>query len=194
VLLEERADALALLLLRRTFVRRGGRHAAMLGDVRPRRRWDTPRVARPSVFEFAGGEQAFLALAAATHERCLADPELAHPFSHGDLRPDHAERLGRYWAEVFGGPPWYSERAGQSAMLSIHAGEGAGTDLGERFVRAFELAIDDAGLPQDPDLRATLGRYIAWATDEVMAYSPPGSVVPDELRVPRWGWEGLESS
>jgi hypothetical protein len=31
---------------------------------------------RPSVFEFAGGEPAFLALAAAHHERCLADPVL----------------------------------------------------------------------------------------------------------------------
>ena len=33
---------------------------------------------RPSLYEFAGGEQAFLALAAAVTERCIADPELNH--------------------------------------------------------------------------------------------------------------------
>ena len=48
---------------------------------------------RPTLFEFAGGEPAFLALAAAHHARCLADPELSHPFSHPDQHPQHVERL-----------------------------------------------------------------------------------------------------
>ena len=42
---------------------------------------------RTTLFEFAGGEPAFLALATAHHARCLADPELNHPFSHEDLDP-----------------------------------------------------------------------------------------------------------
>ena len=41
-------------------------------------------MARPSIYESAGGEKAFLALAAACHERCLQDPELNHPFTAGD--------------------------------------------------------------------------------------------------------------
>ena len=61
-----------------------------------------------SLFEFAGGEPAFLALAAAHHARCLADPELNHPFSHPGQHPQHVERLAAYWAEVMGGPPTYS--------------------------------------------------------------------------------------
>ena len=48
---------------------------------------------RPTLFEFAGGERAFLALAEAHHARCLADPELNHPFSHPDQHPQHVERL-----------------------------------------------------------------------------------------------------
>jgi hemoglobin len=55
---------------------------------------------RPTLFEFAGGEPAFLALAAAHHARCLADPELNHPFSHPEQHPQHVERLAAYWAEV----------------------------------------------------------------------------------------------
>jgi len=60
---------------------------------------------RPTLFEFAGGEPAFVALATAHHARCLADPELNHAFSHPDQNPEHVERLAAYWAEVMGGRP-----------------------------------------------------------------------------------------
>ncbi len=53
---------------------------------------------RPSIFEFAGGAPAFLALATAHHERCLADEALNHPFSHPG-HPEHIQRLASYWAE-----------------------------------------------------------------------------------------------
>ena len=56
----------------------------------------------PTLYEFAGGEPAFLALAAAHHARCLDDPELNHPFSHPDQHPQHVQRLAAYWAEVLG--------------------------------------------------------------------------------------------
>ncbi len=46
---------------------------------------------RASIFEHAGGEAAFQDLARAHHARCLADPELNHPFSRDDL--DHVAWL-----------------------------------------------------------------------------------------------------
>src|SRR6478752_2101885 len=67
---------------------------------------------RSTLFEFAGGSPAFIALATAHHARCLADPELNHPFSHPDQHPQHIERLAAYWAEVMGGPPSYSQSCG----------------------------------------------------------------------------------
>jgi len=153
--------------------------------------WQSGPVSRPSIFEFAGGEQAFRALAAAHHERCLADPVLNHPFSHG-THPDHVERLANYWAEVFGGPTRYSDSCGgHSAMLTIHAGQGAEDELGHRFVDCFVQAADDAGLPADAEFRAALRAYMEWAVGDVMSYSPRGSVVAADLPVPRWSWEGL---
>ena len=150
-------------------------------------------MARPSVYEFAGGEQAFLALAAAHHERCLQDPVLNHPFSHPG-HPQHVQRLASYWAEVFGGPPVYSQTAGgQAAMLGIHAGQGAEADLGQRFVTCFVLAADDAGLPDETEFRATLRSYMQWAVQQVLAVSPPDSQVPADLPVPHWSWDGLET-
>jgi hemoglobin len=48
-----------------------------------------------TIFEAAGGEQAFLDLAHAWHERCLADEVVSHAFSHG-YNPQHTERLAAY--------------------------------------------------------------------------------------------------
>ncbi len=149
---------------------------------------------RSSIFEFAGGEEAFLALAAATHERCLQDPELNHPFSH-HVSPGHTEHLAAYWAEVFGGPPRYSENlGGHSGMLGIHAGEGAPDEMGDRFEVCFIQAIDDAGLPDDPELRAAMRSYMHWAARQVNSYSPPGTRVQPDLPMPRWSWDGLQTA
>jgi hemoglobin len=149
---------------------------------------------RPTLYEFAGGEAAFLALAKAHHERCLADPELNHPFSHAGQHPQHVERLAAYWAEVLGGPAAFSGSCGdESTVLAMHAGNGGTSDLGERFLDCFVGAMDDANLPDDPEFRQAMRAYMRWAVDNVLSYSPVGAVVPTELQTPRWGWGGLEA-
>ncbi len=147
-----------------------------------------------SIYEAAGGEAVFLRLAAAHHQRCLADPVLNHPFSHPG-HPQHVERLAAYWAEVFGGPPTYTQQAGgHSAMLELHARTGADGDFGPRFVACFLAACDDADLPADPELRAALRAYMEWAVREVLSYAPADSVVPAGRPVPRWSWGGLQAN
>jgi hemoglobin len=147
---------------------------------------------RPSLFEYAGGEPALLALAAAHHELCLADPELNHPFSHPDQNPHHVERLAAYWAEVLGGPPTFSESCGdQSSVQYMHSGNGDMSDLGRRFLNCFVAAMDVAGLPDDPEFRATMRAYMEWAVSDVLVYSPENSSVPSGLQLPHWSWDGL---
>ena len=146
---------------------------------------------RPSLFEFAGGEPAFLALAAAHHARCLADPELNHPFSHPGQHPQHVERLAAYWEEVMGGPPRYSASCGDhSYVLRLHAGNGDMSDLGRRFVICFVQAMDDVGLPDDPQFRAVMRSYMEVAVDEVLCYGSRDAKVPRGLTMPRWSWDG----
>jgi len=147
---------------------------------------------RPTLYEFAGGGEAFLALAQAHHARCLADPELNHPFSHEDQHPQHVERLGAYWGEVLGGPPVYSTECGdEAAVLRMHAGNGDMGDLGERFLACFVAALDDAGFPEDPAFRAALAAYMRWAVDQVLAFPDDPGLVPARLAMPRWDWGGL---
>jgi hemoglobin len=148
---------------------------------------------RPSIYDAVGGAPALRALAADFHARCLVDPALEHPFSHTS-NPEHVQRLADYWGEVFGGPPVFSQSyGGHSAMLGLHANQGAESDLGDRFVEVFDAAVTSSALPDDPALRAVLHDYMQWATDEVMAYSPAGARVPPDLAVPRWTWDGLAS-
>jgi hemoglobin len=144
---------------------------------------------RPTIYEYAGGAPAFLALATAHHARCLADPVLNHPFSHADQNPRHVRRLADYWAEVFGGPPAFP--GDHTAVLTMHAHMGADDDLGDRFLACFVGAVDDCFPGSDPELRAALRAYMRWAVDDVMSYDDPDAVVPEGVPVPRWDWTGL---
>jgi hemoglobin len=145
-----------------------------------------------TLYEYAGGSDAMLALARAHHARCLADPELNHPFSKEDQHPQHVERLAAYWGEVLGGPAAYSRDCGdESSMLTMHAGNGDMSDLGERFVACFAAALDDAGLPTDHRFREAMHAYMRHAVDRVLSYSYVQEAEAG-LPMPRWDWNGLE--
>lgn len=150
---------------------------------------------RPTLYEFAGGEKAFVPFANALHARCLADPELNHPFSHPGQHPEHNQRLAAYLAEAFGGPARYTTGlADQTYVMSLHAGNGDMTDLGERFASCFMLAADDAGWPGDPQFRAAIRAYIDWAVSNVALSHPHDTDITAGLPLPHWSWDGLVSS
>lgn len=143
-----------------------------------------------TIYEAAGGAAAFLALAKAWHARCLADPIVSHAFSHG-YHPRHSERLAAYWSEALGGPADYTHGLGdQSSVVRLHSGNGEHREMDERAQACFELALDDAGLPEDPRLRDALTRYFRWATGAMAAYPHSKQAVPDRLPLARWSWDG----
>lgn len=144
---------------------------------------------RESIYDYVGGEAAFLRLVDALHVRCIADPVLNHPFDRPGLKPDHLERLARYLGEVFGGPPRYSaEYGGHSAMHAVHAGNDPDEEMSRRFLDCFMLALDDAGFPTDADLRKAMRSYMEAALAEMRTYAPAGSQVPPDLPMPHVSW------
>ena len=148
---------------------------------------------RPTLYEFAGGDAAFQALATAHHARCLADPELNHPFSHPDQHPQHVERLAAYWAEALGGPATYSNSYGdETSVVRIHSGNGLHEEMDQRAIACFDQALQDAGFDKDERLRRALHDYFAWTTTTTMAhYHASADDVPDGLQMPKWSWNGL---
>jgi hemoglobin len=148
---------------------------------------------RPTLFDHAGGEPAIFALATAHHARCLADPELNHPFSHPDQNPQHVQRLAAYWVEVLGGPTRFSDSYGdQASVVYLHSGNGDMSDLGRRFVECFVQAVDDANLPADPEFRAAMRAYMEWAVADVLSYSDAQPDKQHALPMPHWSWDGLQ--
>jgi len=149
---------------------------------------------RPTLFEFAGGEPAFLALATAHHALCLADPELNHPFSHPGGNPQHIERLAAYWAEALGGPTMYSDSYGdETTVVKIHSGNGEHDEMDRRAIACFDQALADAGLANGGVLQQVLHDYFAWATTVTMSrYPQSADDVPNGLSIPRWSWDGLQ--
>ena len=143
-----------------------------------------------SIYEVTGGRQAFLNLAHAWHERCLADPIVSHAFSHG-YHPQHTERLAAYWAEALGGPSEYSESMGdQSSVVRMHSGNGEHLEMDERAQTCFAQALDDAGLPDNPRLRSALKAYFRWATEAMSVHPTSVDDVPAGLALARWSWDG----
>ena len=64
-------------------------------------------------------------------------------------------------------------------------------EFGELFGEFVRAALD-AESSKEPAFRALLRTYMESAVAEVLSYSPHDAVVPDDLPVPRWGWDGLE--
>jgi hemoglobin len=146
----------------------------------------------PTIYDAAGGSDAFVELARAWHRRCLADPVVSHAFSHPGGHPQHVERLAAYWAEALGGPTAYSDEMGSHTHVArMHAGNGEHEDMDTRAQACFALALDDAGLPEDERLRSALQEYFRWATTLMAAYPRSPDDVPDHESLPRWSWDGL---
>jgi hemoglobin len=132
-------------------------------------------------------------LAAAWHERVLADEIVAHAFSHG-FHPQHTERLAAYWGEAWGGPATYSERYGnESSVVRIHSGNGPHEEMDRRAIECFDRAMDDVGVT-DPWLSRALHDYFVWTTTVTMsAYPQAAADVPDGLYIPHWSWDGPQT-
>jgi hemoglobin len=146
-----------------------------------------------TVYEAAGGDEGILRLAAAWHERVLADEVVSHAFSHG-FHPHHTERLAAYWVEALGGPPAFTGSYGtESAVVWMHSGNGPHEEMDRLAIACFDEALTDVGLT-DP-VRSVLHDYFAWATNVSMArYHGSKEEVPADLTVPKWSWDGLVST
>jgi hemoglobin len=145
-----------------------------------------------TVYDAAGGDDGILRLAAAWHDRVMADEIVSHAFSHG-YHPDHTARLAAYWAEALGGPTTYSQLYGdETSVVRMHSGNGPHEEMDRRAIACFDHALADVGLATDNRLRQVLHDYFTWATTTTMArYHSSAEEVPRGLRIPHWSWDGL---
>jgi truncated hemoglobin YjbI/quinol monooxygenase YgiN len=143
--------------------------------------------APPTLYEWAGGTDAFIRLCEAFYRRVRADELLAPMFA--DMDVDHARYVALWLAEVFGGPATYTEEHGGYAnMVGRHIDKAISERQRRRWVNLITDAADEAGLPTDPEFRAAFASYLEWGTRLAVHNSQPDANPPREAPVPRWGW------
>jgi hemoglobin len=142
----------------------------------------------PTLYEWAGGREAFARLIEAFYDRVERD-ELISPLFPGGVSREHRDHVTLWWSEVFGGPSDYTDQlGGYPRMVSKHRDLGITPEQRLRFATLMSRAADDAGLPDDPEFRSAFMAYVEWGTRLALQNSQPGAEPPPEAPVPRWGW------
>ena len=114
-----------------------------------------------SVLDRIGGDQAAHRLAQAFYARVLADPVLLPLFR--DPSEPHAERMGWWLVELFGGDQVHSaQRGGFATMVRAHHGLGIKEAQRAQWVAHMTAATEEVGL--DPAVAAGFARYVETAS------------------------------
>ena len=141
----------------------------------------------PTLYEWAGGGEAFERLTGVFYDKVRADPLVGPLFRHMDEH--HPQYVATWLAEVFGGPPRYTEeRGGYPHMLAKHRNVAITEEQRRRWVNLICDAADEAGMPGDPEFRSAFLAYVEWGTRLALANSQPDATPPPKAPVPRWGW------
>lgn len=141
----------------------------------------------PTLCAWAGGLPALERLTEIFYQRVPDDPLLAPLFARMDAQ--HPRFVALFLAEVFGGPPLYSEeRGGHRAMLMQHVGRHLDEAQRSRWMALLLECADAAGLPDDPEFRSAFVGYVEWGTRLAVINSRPDQAPAGQATMPRWGW------
>ncbi len=144
----------------------------------------------PSLYEFAGGEEALHRLEDAFYRSVLKDPLLQPLFGAG--QPQHVDHLTAFTAESFGGPDRFTRELGFAHLINVHRHLQITEEQRQRFVDLYVAAMDAADLPDDEDFREAVRSHVEFGSKVAMQNSH--AETDDELHpfreVPRWNWSG----
>jgi CDGSH-type Zn-finger protein/truncated hemoglobin YjbI len=142
----------------------------------------------PTLFEWAGGYPALLEMTRLFYSRHVPSDPLVGPL-FARMEADHPERVAAWLSEVFGGPPFYTERyGGYTRMISQHLDKHLTQEQRSHWAMLMAQSADEAGLPNDPEFRAAFIAYIEWGSRIAVENSTSGAKPPENMPVPRWWW------
>lgn len=146
------------------------------------------RPPRPSLYEFAGGDEAIHRLEDLFYRKVLADPVLKPLFGNG--RPEHVDHLTAFTAESFRGPDRFSRELGFAHLIAVHRHLGIREEQRQRFVELYMAALDEADLPDDRPFREAVRSHVEFGSRVAMQNSNAHSDAElHPLReVPHWQW------
>jgi hemoglobin len=144
----------------------------------------------PSLYEFAGGEEALHDLEDTFYSSVLKDPLLQPLFGAG--KAEHVDHLTAFTAESFGGPDRFTREFGFAYLIEVHRGLQITEQQRQRFVQLYMEALDASDLPKDQEFREAIESHVEFGTRVAMQNSH--AETDEELHplreVPRWSWSG----
>jgi hemoglobin len=145
----------------------------------------------PSLYEWAGGQQALEKLTDVFYTKVFKDALLAPVFAK--MGPDHPKHVAAFIAEVFGGPTGFSENhGGHAGMIVKHLGKHLTQEMRQRWMQLLLQSADEIGMPDDPEFRSAFVSYIEWGSRLAVINSQPGVAAPPaDSPMPKWGWGGV---
>ena len=144
----------------------------------------------PSLYEFAGGEEALHRLEDSFYSSVLQDPLLQPLFGAG--KPEHIDHLTAFTAESFGGPDRFTRELGFAHLIEVHRGLRITEEQRKRFVELYMAALDATDLPDNEEFREAIRSHVDFGSRVAMQNSH--AETEDQLHplreVPRWTWPG----
>jgi hemoglobin len=142
----------------------------------------------PSLYDFAGGEEALHRLEDTFYTSVLKDPLLQPLFGAG--QPQHVDHLTGFTAESFGGPDRFTRELGFAHLIDVHRHLRITEEQRQRFVELYMAAIEAVDLPDDQDFREAVRSHVEFGSKVAMQNSL--AETDEELHplreVPRWTW------
>ena len=146
----------------------------------------------PSLYDFAGGEEALHRLEDTFYSSVLQDPLLQPLFGAG--KPEHVDHLTAFTAESFGGPDLFTRELGFAHLINVHRRLRITEEQRKRFVQLYMAAFDASELPADDEFREAVRSHVEFGSKVAMQNSH--AETDDQLHplreVPRWTWPGDE--
>lgn len=134
----------------------------------------------PTIYERAGGEQAFMDLIDSFYGR-VADDAVLRPVYPDDLEPGK-QALTQFFIQYWGGPTTYSEQRGHPRLRMRHASFRVTPEGARRWAAHMLAAIDEQGFPAD--VAEALRAYVVRFTPQMVnAFDEPDEpVIPKDAR------------
>ena len=143
----------------------------------------------PTVYERAGGQDAFEKLTEVFYAKVLKDDLLGDLFQN--MSSEHSKYVAHFLSEVLGGPKLYTGESKKSHahMISRHVGRKLDETQRKRWVQLVLESADEIGMPNDPEFRSALVGYLEWGSRMVVKDSQISeNPVEEDTPMPKWGW------
>ena len=143
----------------------------------------------PTIYEWAGGQDAFEKLTEVFYAKVLKDDLLRDLFHN--MESGHSKYVAQFLSEVLGGPKLYTGESKKSHahMISRHVGRKLDETQRKRWVQLVLESADEIGMPDDAEFRSALVGYLEWGSRMAVNNSQASeNAVDNDTPMPKWGW------